>query len=257
MVIKIICAYHEGARRAFEQPVIQRPDVYIPVLGGAFYYRQGQDRFYDKLVRDDSGENISPLTIYINEHSPIFWAYKHYREIGNPDMIGLSHYRRFMDVDLNNLDPNIVYGNRVHAAHAGGIKGPVQDTVRNTYFNFCGEEIVEFYADAFRYYIPDYIIDLDQVLDDMFYYAKNMFIMNKATFFEFMGYVTRVLRILFDETIYCQAISIFTPHTHIRRMMLTHSRSRGFLMEMFTSVWFEHQQRIHGNVVSVPLLEFI
>lgn len=256
MVTKIVCAYHEGAAKTFHEPILKRPDLFVPVLGGAFYYKPGKDRFYDELQRDDDGENISPLTIFINEHSPIYWAYKNYDKLGNPDLIGLAHYRRFMNLDYDHLDPDLVYGNRVSAAHAGGIRGTVPDTVRNTYINFCGEELVEFYCDAFRFYLPDYIQDLDMVLDDMYYYAKNMFIMKKSTFFEFMSFVVRVLRILFDDKIYHQAVSIFYPQTHIRRLMLTHSRARGFLMEMFTAVWFEHQQRIHGNVVSVPLLEF-
>lgn len=257
MVTKIICAFHEGATRGFYDPIIKHPDIFVPVLGGSYYYKQGRDDFYDKLIRDDIGENISPLTIYINEHSPIYWAYKNYNFIGNPDMIGLCHYRRFMKVDYNALDPNIVYGNRVRAMHAGGIRGTVPDTVRNTYSNFCSEAIVELYVDAFRYFLPDYIQDMDVVLDDCNYYAKNMFIMNRATFFEFMSFVVRSLRILFDERIFREAVSIFYPEKHIRRMMLTHSRCRGFIMEMFTAVWFEHQHRIHRNVVSVPLLEFI
>lgn len=257
MVTKIICAYHEGAVKGFYDPITQHPDIFIPVLGGSYYYRKGKDEFYDKLIRDDIGENISPLTIYINEHSPIYWAYKNYKIIGNPDMVGLCHYRRFMDVDYDNLDPTKVYANRVRAMHAGGVRGPVYDTVRNTYGNFCSEELVEFYVDAFRYYLPDYIQDIDVVLDDVMYYAKNMFIMNRETFFEFMSFVVRALRILFDDVIFREATSIFYPSMHIRQMMLTHSRCRGFIMEMFTAVWFEHQQRIHGNVISVPLLEFI
>ena len=256
MNIKIVCAFHDGAVKILRDPILQHPDIYVPILGGACYYKQGSDAFYDRLQKDNEGDNISPLTVFINEHSPIYWAYKNYSRLGNPDMIGLAHYRRFMDIDYDSIDPNIVYGNRVQACHAGGIRGPILDTVRNTYANFCSWELVELYTDAFRYYIPDYIQDLDTVLDDTWYYAKNMFLMNRATFFEFMSFVTRVLRILFDDTIFQQAVSVFDHPLHIRRMMLTYSRCRGFLMEMFTAVWFERQQRIHGNVVSVPLIEF-
>jgi hypothetical protein len=83
-----------------------------------------------------------------------------------------------------------------------------------------------------------------------------MFIMNRETFFEFMSYVVRVERMLFDDELFKQATSIFYPNTHIRQLMLTHSRCRGFLLEMFVGIWFERQQRIHHNVVPTVVLEF-
>ena len=257
MTTTVICAYHDGAKPEFNQFILDHPGVFLPVLGGSCYYKQGTNEFYDKLTRDDTGENISNLVTYVNEHTPLYWAYKHYREIGNPDMIGLCHYRRFMDVDYEHLDSTKIYANRVHARHAAGICGLIADSVRGTYSNFCSEELVDLYLDAYRNALPEYNQYLDIVLEDSLYYAKNMFIMSRADFMDFMAYVCRVMRVLFDDTNYDEASSIFYPKLHVRRLMLIYSRCRGFLMEMFVSVWLERQYQLRRNVVPAKVLEFV
>ena len=256
MTTTVICAYHEGADPSFNDYIFRYPKIFLPILGGSCYYKRGSNNFYDKLQVDDTGENISNLVIYINEHAPLYWAYKHYEEIGNPDMIGLCHYRRFMDVDYENLDPTKVYANLVKASHYYRDSIIMDDTVFNTYANFCSDEITEFYVDAYRNWFPEYVRDFDMVLNDITYYAKNMFIMNRETFFEFMAYIVRVERMLFDPALFKEACSIYFPAKHLRRLMLTHSRCRGFLLEMFTAVWFSRQKRIHNNVVNTEVLEF-
>lgn len=46
------------------------------------------------MIGDDSGENISHLNRYLNEMTAIYWAWKNYEKIGNPDYFGFMHYRR-------------------------------------------------------------------------------------------------------------------------------------------------------------------
>lgn len=251
----VICAYHEGANSIYASFMERYHGVFLPVLGGAYAYKGGKPE-YDKMMKDNDGENISELNAYINEITQIYWAYKNYRRIGNPDMIGLCHYRRIFLLDYNNLDINTIYTNRCVSAHSGGVTPWWPDTTTGTFANFCSEELVEFYVDMFRYYLPDYIIDADITFDERMYYARNMFIMNRASFFDYMSYIVRVLRFLFDENVFKEACSIFQPESHIRRQMLEKSRCRGFLMEMFSSVWFERQQRLHHNVVDAQLAEF-
>lgn len=45
-------------------------------------------------IGDDSGDNISAQNRYYSECSALYWAWKNYDKIGNPDYIGLMHYRR-------------------------------------------------------------------------------------------------------------------------------------------------------------------
>lgn len=54
---------------------------------------------YEWLLRntigDDSGDNISDKNRYYCEASAMYWMWKNYRSIGNPEYVGLMHYRRF------------------------------------------------------------------------------------------------------------------------------------------------------------------
>ena len=46
---------------------------------------------------DDTGENISALGLHFAETSAIYWAWKNYDHLGNPDYIGVCHYRRLFE----------------------------------------------------------------------------------------------------------------------------------------------------------------
>lgn len=48
----------------------------------------------DNTLGDDSGDNISELNRYYNEMTAIYWVWKNYDKIGNPDSVGFMHYRR-------------------------------------------------------------------------------------------------------------------------------------------------------------------
>lgn len=48
----------------------------------------------DNMVGDNEGDNISTKNRYYSECSALYWAWKNYDKIGNPDYIGLMHYRR-------------------------------------------------------------------------------------------------------------------------------------------------------------------
>ena len=58
----------------------------------------------ENLLGDDTGENISHLNLTLNEMTAIYWAWKNYDKIGNPDYIGLNHYRRFFDINYSKID---------------------------------------------------------------------------------------------------------------------------------------------------------
>ena len=47
----------------------------------------------DNMIGDDTGDNISDLNRTYNEMTAIYWAWKNYDKLGNPDYIGIMHYR--------------------------------------------------------------------------------------------------------------------------------------------------------------------
>lgn len=48
----------------------------------------------ENMIGDDTGDNISGLNRSYNELTGLYWAWKNYDELGDPDFIGLMHYRR-------------------------------------------------------------------------------------------------------------------------------------------------------------------
>lgn len=88
--IKILVAYHKPA------PLLPS-GIFVPIHGGrALLEKNHQDAEW--LLRntkgDDSGENISKENARYNEMTVLYWAWKNYEELGNPEYIGFMHYRR-------------------------------------------------------------------------------------------------------------------------------------------------------------------
>ena len=50
----------------------------------------------ENMIGDDTGDNISHLNRTLNELTSMYWAWKNYDKLGNPDYIGFMSYRRFL-----------------------------------------------------------------------------------------------------------------------------------------------------------------
>ena len=48
----------------------------------------------ENTIGDDTGDNISDKNRYYSECSALYWAWKNYDKLDDPDYIGLMHYRR-------------------------------------------------------------------------------------------------------------------------------------------------------------------
>lgn len=96
--IKILIALHKPA-------LLPKGKYFIPVhVGRDIAQQKSKDGVIKKkdlswllrnTVGDNTGDNISSLNRYYNECSALYWAWKNYDKIGNPDYIGLNHYRRY------------------------------------------------------------------------------------------------------------------------------------------------------------------
>ena len=109
MNVKILVCYHK-------KDVLYKSNILVPIHCGRAVatekHKDGQISAadYDWLLRntigDDTGDNISKLNREVNEMTAIYWAWKNYDKLGNPDFIGLCHYRRlfnFADTTKNPL----------------------------------------------------------------------------------------------------------------------------------------------------------
>lgn len=90
--IKILVCYHKP-------DVLLKDDVFTPIhVGRALARRRGETEDFrwmcEKMIGDDTGENISEKNASYNELTALYWAWKNYSALGDPEYIGLMHYRR-------------------------------------------------------------------------------------------------------------------------------------------------------------------
>lgn len=109
MSVKLLCVYHKPA-------LLWKNEVVYPIHAGRALLEKrvqaGQIKPADAqwlkehMPGDDTGENISALNPHFNEMTAIYWAWKNYDKLGNPDYIGFIHYRRqfWLKTDLKAPD---------------------------------------------------------------------------------------------------------------------------------------------------------
>lgn len=106
-LIKILVCYHKKAP-------LYKNDILVPIHCGrdiAFENSKNgkisQEEFdwlLNNTIGDNTGDNISKLNRTLNEMTAIYWAWKNYDKLGNPDYIGLNHYRRYFAINYGELD---------------------------------------------------------------------------------------------------------------------------------------------------------
>ncbi len=102
--IKILVGYHKPSE-------LFKDNILTPIhLGRALATETSKDGeisnedfewMYKNMIGDDTGDNISDLNRYFCEFTGIYWAWKNYDKLGNPDYIGYVHYRRNFIFDEN------------------------------------------------------------------------------------------------------------------------------------------------------------
>ncbi|EOJ2249152.1 DUF4422 domain-containing protein, partial [Campylobacter jejuni] len=108
--IKILVGYHKPA-------TLIKDDIFTPIhLGKKLSVQSAKDGkisyedfewMCENMIGDDTGDNISHLNRYLNELTGIYWAWKNYDKLGNPDYIGYEHYRRHFIFKENIVLPPI------------------------------------------------------------------------------------------------------------------------------------------------------
>ena len=95
--IKILVCYHKPF------PLL-KDEILTPIhLGRKIANKEntGVQWLMENMIGDDTGENISDKNAYYNEMTALYWAWKNYDKLGNPDYIGLAHYRRLFVMEEN------------------------------------------------------------------------------------------------------------------------------------------------------------
>lgn len=95
--VKILCVTHKSCelpKLDFLVPIHAGRAVATEVSKDGVISNKTLNWLLKNTIGDDTGENISLRNRFYNETSAMYWAWKNYEELGNPDYIGLMHYRR-------------------------------------------------------------------------------------------------------------------------------------------------------------------
>lgn len=256
-LIKVLVSYHDRHK-------LIKSDIFTPIQTG----RVNALEVFDDMLGDDSGENISFWNDYFCELSAIYWAWKNYDKIGNPDYIGHMHYRRqmlfgkknyqpaphglieFEDIDAIYLkedltsDENIAkivsqYDVVIPKPVDVNISGEAKNNYEHykkfhdiTYYNKAVEIINKAYP-KFKKYTHAYN------LSHMAYFL-DIFIMKKEIFFEYCEWIFGVLFKLYEE-------NDFTD------LDIYQKRSVGFISERLTGIFFEKLKKQKLKIKELPV----
>lgn len=237
--VKLLICYHK-------KDVLLKDDILTPIHVGRVLARKrmGEDSpqfkwLAENMIGDDTGENISKKNLSYNELTAVYWAWKNYDKLGNPDYIGLMHYRRHFifrespDVveEVRGIDGN--YFNRINyspetmahlfddcdfVAHIGHV-----DEVYKHYKENHHIEDLDLAISILKEKYPEYVSTADAYLKMSYVNLCNMFIMPRDMFFEYCEW-------LFD------ILEEFEKQVDL-------SEKRLFISERLTGIFIEHKKR--------------
>ena len=186
-VLKVLVAYHKPT-------LLFESDIFVPIHAGrAIAHEESKDGvlskpdyqyMLDSMIGDDTGENISHLNRHFNEMTAIYWAWKNYEAIGDPDYIGLCHYRRFFeDKDIK------IFSNFDVLATCDLLANNVEKHFYNSHHTKDFVSICQKVATESAEY-QELVIKSSK---SNFCYLYNMFIMKKDVFFEYCEFIFPLL----------------------------------------------------------------
>lgn len=88
--IKILVCCHKQTERLHD-------DIFTPILLGSEFADEALKQAFKNDFWDNMGDNIGRLHPWCAELTAIYWAWKNYDRLGDPEYIGLHHYRRFFN----------------------------------------------------------------------------------------------------------------------------------------------------------------
>lgn len=219
--LKVLVSYHKPS-------TLIKNDIFIPIhVGRALKYKESKDGkiclddynwLIDNMIGDDTGDNISYKNREYCELTAIYWAWKNYEKLGNPEYIGFMHYRRLLNLNINKKINDIVEFNELISDLIGFSKNNIDILLSN--YDIILPEICEvhpyglpnFIMSNYDFYsrnniiedlskiikiidndYKDYIDDMNSYLNSSKSFFFNIFIMKKEIFFEYCEWLFGIL----------------------------------------------------------------
>lgn len=127
--LKVLVSYHKPS-------TLIKNDVFIPIHVGRELKNNkisldSYNWLLDNMIGDNTGDNISLKNREYCELTSIYWAWKNYDKIGNPDYIGFMSYRRFLI--FNEYEYDKYYQNIEEKAYREIFVNNFDENILNTY----------------------------------------------------------------------------------------------------------------------------
>ena len=264
---KILVSYHK-------KDFLIKSDIFEPIHSGrALATEASKDGemspedyqwMLDNMIGDDTGDNISLDNRLYAEMTSIYWAWKNYDKLENPDYIGFTHYRRqFIFNPREQKDIRIFINNfdKDDLAYYMSDKD-VYETIKK--YDLCMVKPVLWKTSLYQQY-KDYhnIKDLDFVLSVIKkhypkYYPSaitylnsnnsifgNIFLMKKDIFFEYCSYIFDCLKQLQN------VISLDNYSEYNQRVC-------GFMAERLTGIFINYhlkEKRLRMKQLTTSFIE--
>lgn len=216
--LKILVGYHKPAK-------LYKSEEFVPIhLGRALATSMSKDGkmsqedyqwLLDNMIGDDTGDNISDLNRYFCELTGIYWAWKNYDKLGNPDYIGFMHYRRpFSSETLAN------YADYDITACMENVK----KTIKTQFVASHGQVSYDVLCSVLS---KQDKTDFENYINRTTGYFYNMFIMKKDIFFKYCEWL---FEILFK----------FHKKTDYHHLSFYNLRMPGYVAERLTGCFISH-----------------
>jgi len=236
--VKLLVSYHKPS-------VLLKDKVMIPIHAGRSEYvrkfasgsipKDQYEWMMENTIGDDSGENVSHLNYAFNELTTIYWAWKNYEKIDNPDYIGFMHYRRHFDCTSDVIQDMIDNYDVIAASPLDLII-----TVYEQYKKFHTISELDFCINTIRNGYPDLYPYTQTFFNQNLLNAYNMFIMKKALFFDYCQF-------LFDIA--------FKFMDYSDRSNYSAEKSRTFVLERITAFFLYYlSQQSQLKYATLPVM---
>lgn len=239
---KLMCVYHNPS----VAPVAD--DVFVPLRAGALC----QDEVLpDGAFWDGDGDNISAENAAFNEMSVVYWAWKNYDKLDNPDFIGLTHYRRFFVFEESKYayfeQPDMPQNIRESIKFpAFGVESyfenydfvaPMPNKRRSVETHFCAthdRDDLNLAMEIIQRLFPDDVQFAHDYIKGQAAFYYNMFIFPKEMFFDYCEWI---FAILFEF-----------------RKLCKHPQERMFVSELLTGIFITKMIAHRKRALLLPVL---
>ena len=229
--IKILVGYHKPA-------VLFKNDILTPIhLGRALATEASKDGamslkdyqwMLDNMIGDDTGDNISNLNRNFAELTGIYWAWKNYDKLENPDYIGFCHYRRLFDNHvlkefLNNRQDILALRDCTYG-----------ETIKTQFEKYHGNQLNQTLKNL-SVSSPEYSLLIDEYLQQDWGFMCNMFVMKKDIFFAYCQWIFPQLFTIHEKYDYSHDIAY-------------NLRMPAFLAERLSGIYIQKQNQLGKTV---------